>query len=363
MRDFASVDQVGEYFSVRVLDAPKAYRTFEGGDIFFQFPRCRALAVHMPRCLPSTDVALSQWETYLARPPLASLDDVRVEDFWAQWSCGGARESRADLGASLKHNPPKRDPKWVRCSQVASEQQRIASGRLAGEYVLLYRTADGRAVYWGDDPMALRPTIAPRVYWHRAADDDDASGAVDADGAPTDGDGGGDSGGSSSLLYRLMPVSDRNTDEFYLRLLARHRPTRSHADLLGQKIARRRVPHVWLPRRGERGENCDRTGHLVRRRPRTPALAVCAVHAHQVRHVRPHQGPSNPGAPQRRPTGRHRGRAASACDPAARDLAAAVQHDREQVLPIALACEPSADAVGRGARYGGCDARSEPSTR
>jgi hypothetical protein len=244
MRDFASVDQVGEYFSVRVLDAPKAYRTFEGGDIFFQFPRCRALAVHMPRCLPSTDVALSQWETYLARPPLASLDDVRVEDFWAQWSCGGARESRADLGASLKHNPPKRDPKWVRCSQVASEQQRIASGRLAGEYVLLYRTADGRAVYWGDDPMALRPTIAsdglaqepiaPRVYWHRAADDDDASGAVDADGAPTDGDGGGDSGGSSSLLYRLMPVSDRNTDEFYLRLLARHRPTRSHADLLGQ---------------------------------------------------------------------------------------------------------------------------------
>ena len=208
-------DEVAHYFAVKQSSAPTAYHTFAGGHVFDLLPACTDIYAHIPRRVVGQnkqDTTMSEWEKYLARPSLTGadalvhpehardLDSLRVEPFFSQWLCsphGLAPSPRGDH----------------------------ADRRLSG--APWYTAKDGRTVFLGADPNALRlpnqrtfetsKGLLRHWYWRRrTADVDEEDVATDATG----------------VLFRLGYVPITRGAAYYVRLLARHRPARSYADLL-----------------------------------------------------------------------------------------------------------------------------------
>ena len=184
-------DEVGEHFTCKETCATEAFRRQAQMPSVYFVPSVDKLLVHCRRKRDNShgirDEGLTEFETYLARPCLSSLDATLFEDFHTEWNC-----SRTLAGA----------PKA--CSLLRKSA--------SDPSCLLHYARDGRAVYVGADPTSLRENSQPVpscYYWRRA------------DAQSTE----------PQKLHRLKPLAVKSGDAFYLRKLIRVAAGRSFDEL------------------------------------------------------------------------------------------------------------------------------------
>ena len=188
-------DEVGHYFRVLETCDTEAFRRMAQMATVIFFPRIEKLIVHAPRARSNNpnerDDGLSDLEYYFARPPLAELDAVLYEPFHMRWSAARKLEDAPKRALPpLPSDPP----------------------------CLAHYAADGRPVYRGADPTALRGggggggvrAIEACYYWTRIA-------------APRE---------QVVKRWRIKHVSAKKGDVFYLRKLLVQFPARSFEALL-----------------------------------------------------------------------------------------------------------------------------------
>ena len=190
-------DEIKEWRNAKTTCAPQAYRRLAEHMCYIQEPPTETAYVHSPRARnadDTSDVALSEWEKYLARPcealpaDLADLNAAKFEDLLRGWRFGNEAEAPAE------------DTK----RSVTREE--VACG-------VRWWSKDGRPVYYMDQACAqqLRANtvrdITPMYYWRRLP------------------------GAEHDRTVRLKRVPRNCGVTFYVRLLAKHVVARSFDDL------------------------------------------------------------------------------------------------------------------------------------
>ena len=197
-------NEIRQWRNAKTTCAPYSYRRMAGHTMYIQEPPCEECCVHEPRrrdVKNKRDVALSEWERYLARPCLPGLDNVIFDDYLRHWRSGTSTEERStslnDGGAPLT-------------------EQDLRDGALC-------IAKDGRRVYVGD--LAKAETLRPNTteeqkarmpemhYWRRTEKE------------------------ASERVVRLLRVPRSAGVRYYIRLLAKHVPARSYDDLRRDPIS------------------------------------------------------------------------------------------------------------------------------
>jgi hypothetical protein len=187
-------DEISEWRNATETCAPLAYRRCCGHLNYIQEPSVESIVIHTQRTREDdNDTGLSDFEIYMARPLLSSLDNMTVDAFYMKWMTGTELLQDAYGTVVKKGTAPAigRLPTPEESDQVPT---------------LAYFSKSGRQVYRGVDPTTLRlnssTVLPPRLYWKRADDD--------------------------PKLTRLKRVPFGSGQNYYLRLLATKIGARSY---------------------------------------------------------------------------------------------------------------------------------------